>query len=86
MISMMFLEVLLIIEVVWSELASKVGKITKFGQNFEGVPVPVQGCTGTPHQRPKCTGTRSGCTGTPCSGFPVSTSFCILTITCTFLI
>ena len=42
MISMMFLEVLRIIEVVWSELASKVGKITKFGQFSEGVPVHEQ--------------------------------------------
>ena len=35
---------------------------------------------------PMCTGTHKGCTGTPCSGFPVLTSFCILAITYSFLI
>ena len=64
----------------------KMGENTHSGQISEGVPVHVQGCTGTPHQRPKCTDTRSGCTGTPCSIFPISTSFCILVITCSFII
>ena len=35
---------------------------------------------------PMCTGTHKGCTGTPCSGFPVLISFRILAITCSFLI
>ena len=30
---------------------------------------------------PMCTGTHKGCTGTPCSGFPILTSFRILVIT-----
>ena len=42
MISKLVFEVLCIIEVVGSELASKVGKITKSGQNMEGVPVHEQ--------------------------------------------
>ena len=33
-----------------------------------------------------CTGTGKRCTGTPYSGFPVSTSFRILVINCSFLI
>ena len=64
----------------------KRGENTHSGQISEGVPVHVQGCTGTPHQRLKCTGTRSGCTGTPCSAFPISTSFRILAITSSFSI
>ena len=36
----------------------KKGENTHSGKISEGVPVHVQGCTGTPHQRPKCTGTR----------------------------
>ena len=55
--SKLVFEVLLIIEVVWSELASKVGEITKSGQNMEVVLVHEQCCTGTPHQKQKCTGT-----------------------------
>ena len=51
--SMIILEVLGIIEVVGSELVSKVAKTTKSGQNSEGVPVHVQGCTGTPQQKAK---------------------------------
>ena len=35
---------------------------------------------------PTCTGTGQTCTGTPCSVFPISTSFCIIAITCSFLI
>ena len=41
---------------------------------------------GSGHFWPMCTGTRKGCTGTPCSAFPVSTRFRILAITCSFLI
>ena len=77
MISMIILEVLGIIEVAWSQLVAKVAKIEKSGQISEGVPVNVQGCTGTPHQRPTCTGTgptytdtcqqKATCTGT-CPG------------------
>ena len=40
--SKLVFEVLGIIEVVWSELASKVGEITKSGQHMEGVPVHEQ--------------------------------------------
>ena len=60
MISMMILEVLGIIEVVGSELVSKVAKETNMGKISQGVPVHVQGCTGTPQQKARCTGT---CTG-----------------------
>ena len=42
----------------------KSGKRSKSGQFPEHVPVQVQGCTGTPHQRPTCTGTGPTCTGT----------------------
>ena len=64
-------------------IGSKSGKIEKSGQISKGVPVHVQGCTGTPHQRPKCTGTCSGCTGTPqqnarCTGTgPGCTGTCV---------
>ena len=64
MISMMFLEVLGIIEVVGSELLSKVAKEANLGKGSQGVPIHVQGCTGTPHQKQTCTGTCSGCTST----------------------
>ena len=37
-------------------IGSKSGKNKKSGQNFGG-------CTGTPHQRPICTGTCPTCTG-----------------------
>ena len=70
-------------------IGSKSGKIAKSGQISEGVPVHVQGCTGTPHQRPKCTSTYSGCTGTPhqkptCTGTcPTCTGTCQQNATCT---
>ena len=32
---------------------------------YRDVPVQVQGCTGTPQQKPTCTGTGLTCTGTP---------------------
>ena len=51
--------------VVWRELVAKVAKEANLGKSSQGVPVHVQGCTGTPQQKAKCTGTRSGCTGTP---------------------
>ena len=35
---------------------------------------------------PTCTGTCQGCTGTCDVLFPISTSFCILVITCSFII
>ena len=57
MISMMFLEVLGIIEVLGSELVSKVAKEANMGKSLQGVPIHVQGCTGTPQQNPRCTGT-----------------------------
>ena len=38
------------------------------------------------HFGPTCTGTGQGCTGTCDALFPISTSFCILAITCSFLI
>ena len=41
---------------------------------------------GSGHFWPTCTGTCWTCTGTPCSVFPVSTSFRILAITCSSLI
>ena len=40
------------------------GKRSKSGQNLGGVPVHVQGCTDTGHQRPTCTGTCPTCVGT----------------------
>ena len=43
----------------------KVAKITNLGKIPEAVPVQVQGCTGTPCQKPTCTGTGQSCTGTP---------------------
>ena len=57
MISMIILEVLGIIEVVWRELVAKVAKEANLGKISQGVPVHVQGCTGTPHQKQTCTGT-----------------------------
>ena len=57
---MMFLEVLGIIEVVGSELVSEVAKEANLGKSSQGVPVHVQGCTGTPQQNARCTST---CTG-----------------------
>ena len=45
-------------------MVSKVGKNIKSGQILEGVPIHVQGCTGTPHQKATCTGTCPTCTGT----------------------
>ena len=42
----------------------KSGKRSKSRQFPEHVPVQVQGCTGTPHQRPTCTGTGPTCTDT----------------------
>ena len=50
MISMMILEVLGIVEVVGSELVSKVAKEANLSKNSQGVPVHVQGCTGTPNR------------------------------------
>ena len=41
---------------------------------------------GSGHFGPTCTGTCKGCTGTCDSMFPILTSFCILTITYSFLI
>ena len=41
---------------------------------------------GSGHFRPTCTGTGQGCTSTCDALFPISTSFCILAITCSFLI
>ena len=41
---------------------------------------------GSGHFGPTCTGTDQGCTGTCDALFPVSTSFRILAITCSFLI
>ena len=66
--SMMILEVLGIIEVVGSELVSKVAKET--GQNFAR-------CTGTPHQKQKCTGIGLGCTGTCVPKMPRMLCFCV---------
>ena len=37
---------------------------------------------GSGHFGPTCTGTGQGCTGTCDALFPVSTSYCILAITC----
>ena len=66
----------------------KKGKNKKSGQISEGVPVHVQGCTGTPHQRPTCTGTYQqnatctgtcpGCTGTCVPQMPRMLCFCII--------
>ena len=41
---------------------------------------------GSGHFGPTCTGTGQGCTDTCDALFPISTSFRILTITCSFLI
>ena len=41
---------------------------------------------GSGHFGPTCTGTGQGCTGTCDALFPISTSFRILPITCSFLI
>ena len=41
---------------------------------------------GSGHFGPTCTGTGQGCTGSCDALFLVSTSFCILTITCSILI
>ena len=58
--SMIILEVLGIIEVVGSELVSKVAKEANLGKILQGVSVHVQGCIGTPQQNARCTDT---CTG-----------------------
>ena len=41
---------------------------------------------GSGHFGPTCTGTGQGCTGTCDALFPISTSFRIIAITCSFLI
>ena len=41
---------------------------------------------GSVHFGPTCTGTGQGCTGTCDALFPISTNFCILAITFSFLI
>ena len=41
---------------------------------------------GSGHFWPTCTGTGQGCTGICDALFPISTSFCIVAITCSFLI
>ena len=46
------------------KIGIKSGKRSKSGQFPEHVPVQVQGCTGTSHQRPTGTGTGPTCTGT----------------------
>ena len=55
--SMIILEVLGIIEVVGSKLVSKVAKEANLGKISQGVLVHVQGCTDTPQQNARCTGT-----------------------------
>ena len=62
--SMMIFEVVRNGEVVGRVLVQKVAKRNNSGQIPEDVPVQVQGCTGTAHQRPTCTGTGPTCTDT----------------------
>ena len=48
-------------EEIWYQ---KWAKITFMGKITKGVPVPIQGCTGTAQQKPTCTDIGSSCTGT----------------------
>ena len=54
-------------------------KEANLGKISGGVPVHVQGCTGTGHQRPTCTGTSPTCTGIG----PTYTGTCQQNATCT---
>ena len=58
-------------------------KRNNYRQIPEGVPVQVQGCTGTAHQRPTCTGTgqqNATCNGIGVPKMPRMCSFCVINL------
>ena len=67
----------------WVELGGKMGEKHTFWEFFGDM---YRYMLGSGHFWPTCTGTGQGCTGTCDALFPISTCFCIVAITYSFII